>query len=706
MVSKVSVPSELPITAKTQSPLCFLHSVVLRSYVGEQAAYIYSILHSQKKMTLSQLAKKSGIKNSANLKKLLVSLIQLGCVVYTTDKRNGNVYYFHNDEGCWKLTYIDEIVRHVREKFGQVHASVIQNVMLRGHLTIGSYVREMEIQSEIERIEQAFVDLVDDQWLIHVRDLDFKPLNETFKLCMDLANKEFLLNNNQYLNKNNEMGGSGDGGSRFKTTGLSQMKKAIIIKDLAKEKFMKMYLDTSGKDKLHKNGIQNQKGDLNMGSFFNDLESDDDDDDDYNGDGKGAKQFLRRLNGNVPLTVSFDRFLKHERHLQLVSISKHRIGYITSLIYDVALNKIEKNSRDVRNVEDIVDKLVADATIGAGSAGSSTSGYDPQLGRNLMKRLELADQQKGLNFGAADILKELTINNKYKLNKDDLLGTIDNNDEDVQASKKRKLDNEAQQNASNKKSKLSEVAAQLKSFDDDSDNENENNGEDVQIDNGFDINNSENDEILMLILQHLKLLTTDKTLFFLKETTPGQFYIPFTILQSQLSNYHIKQIVKNVFGSSSLRILNCIENKRLIEEKNIAKSVLMREGDVRKVIATLTKFGLVEIQEIPRTADRSAMRGIFAFRVNKEYYRSKKIIGKCLMYNMGEILEHIETIKIENKILLDKISREDVRGREVELLLESEFAQLKKVVDSERAGLAKWQRSRLMGELLWFSETK
>lgn len=710
------VPLELPKTARTQSPSCFLHCVILRAYIGEQAAYIYSCLHSQRKLTLSQLSSKSGIKGS-NLKKVLVTLIQLGCVVYVTE-RNGQVFYSHNEEGCWKLTYTDEIVRHVREKFGQVHAGVIQNVMLRGHLTIGSYVKELDVKSEVDKIEQAFFDLVEDQWLVNVKELDFKPLSESFNECMVYANREFLNNNAQYL-KGDEMGGGGGGGNpRFKSVGLSQMKKTLIIKDLAKEKFMKIYFDSNGKDRLYKVGSNNQSGDdyTNVGSKTDEMKvakglstlfsDDEDEEDDVGGvDGNSKKngfRLLRRLNGHVPLTVSFDRFLKYERDLQLVSIAKHRIGNVSAMIYKVALNRIQKSSREVRSIEDIVDKLVADASVGAGGAGTSTAGYDPNVGKDLMKRLELKDQEKGMNFGAADILKELSISNKHDLTKDDLIGTIDNEDADEYEnnSKKRKLE-EDRKNGSLKKTKLSKLASQIKTFDEDEDEE-----EDKEIDNGFDLNDSSGTgELMMLILQHLKLLTTDKKLSFLVETTPGQFYIPFTVLQSQTPYYQMKQIVRNILGNSALRILNCIEDKRLIEEKNIAKSVLMREGTVRKVIATLTKFGLVEIQEVPRTADRNAMRSIFAFKINRNHLRSRRILGKCLMFNMGESLDQLESFKKENKILLDKISREDVRGREIELLTESELKQLKAIMENEKIGMAKFQRLRILGESLWFTET-
>lgn len=708
----IKVPSELPKTAKTQSPSCFLHCVILRAYIGEQAAYIYSCLHSQRKMTFSQLAQKSGIKGS-NLKKVLVTLIQLGCVVYIDGKNGKNVSYCHNEEGCWKLTYIDEIVRHVREKYGETHASVIQNVILRGHLTIGSYVEELDIKSEVEKIEQTFVDLVDDKWLVHVRDLDFKPLSQAFSECVKIATREFNNGGGGAAVDFNK--GSMDSNPRFKSVGMSQLKRTMIIKDMAKEKFMKTYMDTSGKDKLFNAGIQNQinkKMEEGIQPGLSTLFDDDDDDEGDNAEtdnaaSKGSK-YLKRLNGNVPLTVSFDRFLKYERDVQLASICKHRIGNITAKIYKVALSRIEKQSREVRSIEGIVDRLVADASVGVGGSASSTSGYDPTTGEDLIKRLELQDQQKGLNFGAVDILKELSLSNKHDLTRDDLLGTIyddneDEDDEDRRTSKKRRLESDDEKNGVRKKSKLSKIVAQIKTFGDDDEGEEEEEDQEI-VDNGFDMNSSsENGEILTLILQHLKLLTIDKKLAFLIESSPGQFYVPFTVLQGQLADFELKQIVKTIFGTPTLRVLNCIEEKRLIEEKNIAKSVLMREGDVRKIIAILTKFGLVDIQEIPRTADRSAMRGIFAFKINRKYYRGKKILGNCLMFNMGEVLDQMEEIKVENKILLDKISREDVKGHEVELLLESELKQLKLVVESEKQRVAQFQRLRAMGELLWFT---
>ncbi|GMG47897.1 unnamed protein product [[Candida] boidinii] len=71
---------------------------------------------------------------------------------------------------------------------------------------------------------------------------------------------------------------------------------------------------------------------------------------------------------------------------------------------------------------------------------------------------------------------------------------------------------------------------------------------------------------------------------------------------------------------------------------------------------------------------------------------------------MGECLERIELLKSHNKILLDKISREDVKGREHELLLSSELKQLQTIFENEKLGLAKFNRLKSSAEIFYFFE--
>lgn len=68
-----------------------------------------------------------------------------------------------------------------------------------------------------------------------------------------------------------------------------------------------------------------------------------------------------------------------------------------------------------------------------------------------------------------------------------------------------------------------------------------------------------------------------------------------------------------------------------------------------------------------------------------------------LTWNLARLISKLETLKEENATLLKKANRDDVKGREMELLLASEINQLKVVNDRELNGLVR--RHRLLS--LW-----
>lgn len=697
------VPSGLPLSAKTQSPVCYVHTAILKSYLGEQAAFVYSSLYSHSRLTFQQLGQRTHLKPRL-LKQLLSGLIQLGCVVFTLDKpslgsKKTITYYEINEEGCWKLVYADEVLSVIGERYGGICAEVIQNIIISGHLTLGDYIKTSSNNNKNE-IKKSFIKLVDDKWIIPLKQQATFSNKAIFSECVKQATKEY---NSQSSNGGSAPSSSGRDG---KPKTISQMKRSQGIKEIAKEKFIQKMIDQDQMDKLYS---------------FNGEDQDDDEDEDSlditkeihtTGDVKG-------MNPNIPLTLNFERVLKHIRSEHLISTAIHRLGKVTARVYSIVLKRIEERSRDVRLCEDVADKLVAGVAISMGNLtsatmglstgavqamssglGGTTQGYDPSSGGDLERVYELKDQERGLNFNAVDILRE--IKNRDPALLVDIKGSISDGNDDVSLGMKRKnIEDPSQQN---KKIHLDNIK-----FENDEQDEMEGDEDD------------EDTKLMGLVLQHLKLLTTDINLPFLMETNPGSYYVPMTLIQSKLPVYEMKQQLRIIVGAKALRVMNCIEKKRLIDEKSISKEVLMKEVDVRRVLSGLVKLGLIEIQEIPRTADRSAIRAVFAYRVcsgpgmlrdshsgigrnnNKGgYLSSMEILGKCMMHSMGEAIDSLIMMRSDNKILLDKVSREDVRGKEGELLLEGEVTQLKMVIDQERLALAQWNRLRTMGELFWF----
>ncbi|GME88578.1 unnamed protein product [Ambrosiozyma monospora] len=126
----------------------------------------------------------------------------------------------------------------------------------------------------------------------------------------------------------------------------------------------------------------------------------------------------------------------------------------------------------------------------------------------------------------------------------------------------------------------------------------------------------------------------------------------------------------------------------------------MKESQIRSLISKLQTLQIIEVQEIPKTMDRQATRSVFAFRF--KYKKALNVFKESLMFNMAEVLDHLEDVKLENKILLDKISREDVKGKEHELLLTSELVQLQKYYTFEKMSLARLARLRSGVEVFHF----
>ncbi|OWB66078.1 transferase activity protein [[Candida] boidinii] len=689
-------PTSLPLTSKTQSPRSYLLTSILNNHLGEQTAYLFSVLLSNGRLNLIQLQQRSKLKPTV-IKRCLVSLIQLNCVVYFKEDNYGKpstIYYYANEEGAFKLLYANEIVLTIKKFYkGEIFASIIQNVLSSGNLTINDYLSSLSSsasnskklsKTEKLEIEKCFSYLTKDKWLI--------PIDESFfQSSYDNFNKIYKIQNNK-INK------------EFQGKVISQTKKLNIVNEATKDLYLKKYIINHELNlKLYKSANNN----------FDDDADDDDDDDESdismngntnNGD-LDASGMFQKVSNDIPLTVNFDRFLKKQRSVHLESEVRHRVGNISAKIYRLLLNKIEVKSRSVRNIEIELERYLS-------NVGASTVGFDPTTQDSIKASMELKDQEKGLNITSVDIYKELVKNGYlFNINENDLLNTIFDSSNSDSIERKRKLNNKNNSN-SNKKVKLEVLDSidKIKKEDDDG-NENgmdandDGDGDDDDFDytNGTNGSKDEaNSKIIDIIDEHLKLLCDDTKLSFLKSSGGSSYYVPFTKLMSEFTSHSYKQHIKHIFGQDILRILNCVEDNKLIDEKTISRLALMKEPHIRSCLARMTSFELIEIQEIPKTQDRSAMRAVFAFR--HKYSKSVKLICESLFFNMGECLERIELLKSHNKILLDKISREDVKGREHELLLTSELKQLQTIFENEKLGLAKFNRLKSSAEIFYFFE--
>jgi len=89
---------------------------------------------------------------------------------------------------------------------------------------------------------------------------------------------------------------------------------------------------------------------------------------------------------------------------------------------------------------------------------------------------------------------------------------------------------------------------------------------------------------------------------------------------------------------------------------------MMSKKDVQPLLTRLSSASLISLQEVPRGADRSAMRTIYLWYI--DLAKTYSVILISLYKTLGNILarKHAEADKVSS--ILDKRERSDVRGDE------------------------------------------
>lgn len=377
-----------------------------------------------------------------------------------------------------------------------------------------------------------------------------------------------------------------------------------------------------------------------------------------------ARTGLKRVNETLPLTSNLNRILKARRSRQLVQFSKARVGSISSKIYEAALRMTEQFSIELTNplgktglLEDLDEKTSMEAD------------------------MEIDEENiKGVAFSAIDLSRYLPANL-------DLRGTLTS---ELKISKRKKNQGHPEKRIKTEDGFVVPPALPILH------EETEENikvmdqmDEDFEDDDGGDDDGDDNPHSISLINGHLKLLQTS-TIPFIQESKPGMFFIPYSKIIPLLRSAVYDSIVASTLGPPSHRVLRCIRSNNLCTERTITTTSLMKEKDIRAVISTLVKYNAVEIQEVPRTADRAASRAVFLFRVNDPH--AFNTLKQNLAWNIARMISKIEAIKEDNFTLLKKAERDDVKGKEMELLLPSEINQLKLINERESNGLVRIYR--------------
>lgn len=176
--------------------------------------------------------------------------------------------------------------------------------------------------------------------------------------------------------------------------------------------------------------------------------------------------------------------------------------------------------------------------------------------------------------------------------------------------------------------------------------------------------------------QHLSLLAQPPYNLTSRRTIGGltTWTVEFRYLARKLRHLELERMVEARYGDVALRVIRVLHAKGKLDEKRLQEISLLPFKDLRQVLALMQAGGFVDLQEVPRDAQRQPSRTIYLW-----YYDPDRIRGGMLedIYKtMSRCLQRLRFERSRVKDFLEKTERSDVKGNEMRYLSEAELQTL------------------------------
>ncbi|KAF9308231.1 DNA-directed RNA polymerase III subunit RPC3 [Podila horticola] len=142
----------------------------------------------------------------------------------------------------------------------------------------------------------------------------------------------------------------------------------------------------------------------------------------------------------------------------------------------------------------------------------------------------------------------------------------------------------------------------------------------------------------------------------------GQYVINLKTASKIMKKNLIQTIISSRFGSPYVRIMNMLLDKGKLEEKMISKFSMMPVKDVREKLTTLCTFGVLNLQEVPKSQDRTPSRTFYLWEVILT--RAADALVDRLYHTMGNLRQRRFVEKAKRAVLLAKCERTDVQAND------------------------------------------
>ncbi|CAF0854545.1 unnamed protein product [Brachionus calyciflorus] len=152
--------------------------------------------------------------------------------------------------------------------------------------------------------------------------------------------------------------------------------------------------------------------------------------------------------------------------------------------------------------------------------------------------------------------------------------------------------------------------------------------------------------------KYLSVISQDSVLDKIGDYSGGAYIIDFKKALHNICVSHIESVVRERYGSKSLRIFRVIMDKYQLEQKQIEDFSMIPSKDCKALVYGMLNDGMLCITELSKTTDHAPSRTYYLFHIDI-YSICKKLLENAYK-SMANLIIKREYLTSENKRLIEK----------------------------------------------------
>lgn len=185
--------------------------------------------------------------------------------------------------------------------------------------------------------------------------------------------------------------------------------------------------------------------------------------------------------------------------------------------------------------------------------------------------------------------------------------------------------------------------------------------------------------------QHLLLLCEGRHQF-LRHCAMEQWTVDFAPLLESLRLMELDTVIQRSVGLTGLRLVRILRRVGKMDEKTLPNLALMPKGDVQKLMLKMQMLGYADMQEVPRDNNRTASRTLFLYWTDTD-----RCMDRVLDNTYKTMVRCMQRLDVQRQMeaeVLDLVQRDDVRGREKEVMQDRYYSRFVRVTEIQEKILA------------------